>query len=1093
MLATFRISSRKYYWDFFGVVSILLTVFLRVDGWHDLGNSQYHCWALINPSDVNMVDCPGFSMEWLTVPDEVISEEGFNVTYKISANQEFFDWGVRNDTVYATEYGRVFEESTGVEAKDFCSNNVCPSPSTAAKDNCCLHHINVHSCPQDSLNGNICGPWVPPDGDIFTHTRSVVSELSDSIDWRTEVRLVPAGTTSIIAHIRIGNLQAALHHVVQVLPKTVCGNGVCEEDRGENCEVCPKDCGTCPLKPAEIAAIVIACIVIVCIFVAIILYFYIKQQKMLWDESWIICYDDIRPDIGIRGFMGSVISIQKSADKMTDATSGGGAMAVAAQQKQIFTQTGIYNGQTIAIKGIKKSNFSLTKAIRKEVKQVRDLSHSNLCKFIGGCIEEPNVCICSEYCPKGSLNDVLLNDDIPLNWGFRFSFCADISRAMAYLHTHKLPHGRLKSNNCIIDDRWMVKVSDYGLKKFREEYIDEDYEETYQKQMAKVYLPPEALDDPQNIYQTATDVYSFSIILVEIATRNEPCSSDDLDDIDGFWRPEIPDLNDLPDMANNNDEKCPCPKEYLELIEKCWAHDPNNRPAFSTIKQILHRINPNKSSPVDMMMQLMEKYSKHLEVLVAERTQDLVLEKQKTDRLLYSMLPKPVADELRQGKSATAETFNECTIFFSDIVGFTSLSSASTPFEVVALLNKLYVTFDSIIDSYDVYKVETIGDAYMVVSGLPKRNEHMHAHEIASMALDLVEVCETFVIPHKPDYKLRIRAGIHSGSVVAGVVGLKMPRYCLFGDTVNTASRMESTGEALKIQASDACCLYLKQIGCFKVDCRGEMEVKGKGLMKTWWVVGKDKSIKPQTANELVVQDFNQIVDDDKDNREKKLSLEERSDDLSCRKISLPGSLEEKEINEGTEKFLFSRALHPDEELESEQPAVNLLPPHDNGGLNIPLDNDARVTMIQGYNPTPSPTDNMAAGSMVTTTAATSLNGSALPPVETIAEVAIPMENMETNETTVDASSGKEKKKHKKKKKHKEKKKKAEEKDVEAQNELSGDGAGAAAVAGGDAANNNDNVSNGNCRDNSNINNTGVFGSSEPLLENNLERGESNV
>ncbi|GBM49755.1 Atrial natriuretic peptide receptor 2 [Araneus ventricosus] len=129
---------------------------------------------------------------------------------------------------------------------------------------------------------------------------------------------------------------------------------------------------------------------------------------------------------------------------------------------------------------------------------------------------------------------------------------------------------------------------------------------------------------------------------------------------------------------------------------------------------------------------------------------------------------------------------------------------------VVDLLNDLYTCFDSIIGNYDVYKVETIGDAYMVVSGLPIRNGGRHAGEIASLALRLREALETFEIRHRPNERLSLRIGINTGPCVAGVVGLKMPRYCLFGDTVNTASRMESSRQ------------------------------KGKGEMRTYWLLGKE-------------------------------------------------------------------------------------------------------------------------------------------------------------------------------------------------------------------------------------------------------------
>ncbi|XP_072172887.1 atrial natriuretic peptide receptor 1-like [Diadema setosum] len=777
-------------------------------------------------------------MDWIEdPPKQVKSEDTFYVHYSVTANLHFFNWAIRNDTSYALEHSPIFTQfKTGEEARAWCHNTRCPSASEATLDNCCLYHVNVHSCPKDELDG-VCGPWVPPNGDIFTHTESEVDSLNHS-EWETAVALVPPGLTSIIAHIRLGNFQAALHHTLTVLPRAVCGNDVCEGEDGEVCATCPADCGRCPLSKGVLAAIIAACVVVVISFCGIIGYFYWRQEKMFWDESWIISYDDIRPDTGQRGFGGSVISIRGDCDTSASSVSG---FAHTAHHKQVFTQTGIYNGQTIAVKIVYKNSFTLDKRIRKEVKQVRDLIHPNLCKFVGGCVEVPNVAICTEYCPKGALSDVLLNEDVPLNWSFRFSFCMDVARGMHYLHNNKLYHGKLTSSNCVIDDRWVVKIADFGLSTFRNQEGSQTCTNNYKTRAMQVYLPPESRSNTYSLPSQATDIYSYGVVLVEIASRNEVIPEDDYP-LDETWRPPLPDL----DMADNtDDEKCPCPQDFINLIERCWSINPVQRPHFSQIRATLHNINPSKLSPVDLMMQLMEKYSRHLESIVAERTQDLLLEKQKTDRLLYSMLPQPVADDLRQGNAAKAEQYESCTIFFSDIVGFTSLSSTSSPYEVVALLNKLYVTFDSIIDNYDVYKVETIGDAYMVVSGVPRKNGHKHAGEIASMALDLVNVCETFVIPHRQDQKLKIRAGIHSGSVVAGVVGLKMPRYCLFGDTVNTASRMESTGEALKIQASEFCVNLLNGLGGYILSERGEMPVKGKGVMLTYWVEGKHKEAEP--------------------------------------------------------------------------------------------------------------------------------------------------------------------------------------------------------------------------------------------------------
>ncbi|XP_009675076.2 atrial natriuretic peptide receptor 2 [Struthio camelus] len=809
--------------------SFLSFLVILVEGWHDLDNKGYDCWPLEKPDEYNMLDCGGLEMAWIQRPPEkAVSGEFFNVTYAVFAPDSFYQYAVQNG---------ILSHSNATAAKDFCEEQECPDNWKEANgENCCVHHANIHSCPLAFMGkGGICGPWIPDDGQIFTHTLSTAGKMSQR-NWTAKVVLVHAGVTSLIAHIRVGKMQVAQEAKTTVLPAVVCGDGFCEGEEG--CSTCPADCGECPLSADARIAIALPICLVCAGFILTILWFQYQKQKMLWDESWIIDFTHIKQDRIAWTATGSMISVPPApSDSSSGCVTALSTAAAKVPRKQYFTQTGRYDGRTVAIKKIMKKAFSLSKSIRKEVKQVRELDHPNLCKFIGGCIEVPNVAIVTEYCPKGSLSDVLLSEDIPLNWGFRFSFATDIAQGMAYLHRHKMYHGRLKSSNCVIDDRWVCKVADYGLQSYRKEDSSEG-SSTYQQHLIEVYIAPEIHSLSDFEPTSMTDVYSYAIILLEIATRSDPVPKDDVLSAEYSWCLPLAEL-----ISGKSENSCPCPTDYIiELIRSCRKNNPAQRPTFEQIKKTLYKMNPNKVSPVDMMMTLMEKYSKHLEILVSERTQDLMYEKQKTDRLLYSMLPKQVADDLRQGKHAQAQSYLSTTIFFSDIVGFTELFSSSTPYQVVDLLNKLYTTFDEIIDNYDVCKVETIGDAYMVVSGVPRENGILHAGEITSMALDLVAVCKTFKIPHKPNTLLKIRAGIHSGAVVAGVVGTKMPRYCLFGDTVNTASRRESTSEALKIQCSSSAYQLLEQIGEYVLVCRGNLQVKGKGDMVTYWLEGKKAS-----------------------------------------------------------------------------------------------------------------------------------------------------------------------------------------------------------------------------------------------------------
>ncbi|XP_029306918.1 LOW QUALITY PROTEIN: atrial natriuretic peptide receptor 1-like [Cottoperca gobio] len=415
-------------------------------------------------------------------------------------------------------------------------------------------------------------------------------------------------------------------------------------------------------------------------------------------------------------------------------------------------------------------------------------------------------------------------------------------QGMLFLHNSViLSHGKLKSSNCVVDNRFVLKITDYGLSSFRTESDAGKDAHAYYAQ--RLWMASELLrmETPPPQGTQKGDVYSFGIVLQEVALRRgafylegEPLSPKEIVDrvVLGEWpclRPTIDPQSHSPELG--------------QLMQRCWGEEPTERPEFNHIRLLLRKQNKeSRTNILDNLLSRMEQYANNLEELVEERTQAYHEEKRKAEALLYQILPHSVAEQLKRGETVQAEAFDSVTIYFSDIVGFTAISAESTPLQVVTLLNDLYTCFDAIIDNFDVYKVETIGDAYMVVSGLPVRNGKLHGREIARMALALLDAVRTFKICHRSEQQLKLRIGIHSGPVCAGVVGLKMPRYCLFGDTVNTSSRMESSGEALKIHVSAATHDVLLEFNCFQLERRGEIDVKGKGKMTTYWLLGESDS-----------------------------------------------------------------------------------------------------------------------------------------------------------------------------------------------------------------------------------------------------------
>ncbi|HEV3497431.1 MAG TPA: adenylate/guanylate cyclase domain-containing protein, partial [Actinomycetes bacterium] len=212
----------------------------------------------------------------------------------------------------------------------------------------------------------------------------------------------------------------------------------------------------------------------------------------------------------------------------------------------------------------------------------------------------------------------------------------------------------------------------------------------------------------------------------------------------------------------------------------------------------------------------------------------LLAERERSERLLLNVLPAPIAARLKQGEEVIADGFPEVTVLFADLVDFTRRSQDTTPERVVRVLDELFTALDRLAERHGLEKIKTVGDAYMAVGGLPQPRPD-HAEAVADMALAVREEVPRHLDPGgRP---LQVRIGIDTGPVVAGVIGRRKFSYDLWGDTVNVASRMESNGVPGCIQVTDRA--YRRLRDRYRFERRGPVDIKGKGELVTWFLVGR--------------------------------------------------------------------------------------------------------------------------------------------------------------------------------------------------------------------------------------------------------------
>ena len=517
-----------------------------------------------------------------------------------------------------------------------------------------------------------------------------------------------------------------------------------------------------------------------------------------------------------------------------------------------YTDTIDHKGTMVAVKELKfaKRIIDLPREYKKEMKLIKSLHHDNVNQFIGADIKHDSIYLVTEYCDKGSLQDLLANESFKLDSMFIASLVFDLISAMIYIHESELRvHGNLKSSNCLITSRFVLKVTDFGLHSLRaasehngkteqEQWFSklwsapellrsisgtkdhhsggsgcqagvggggggggggsggggaggggavgnnsskgggkcgtgQDYyfhnrhhghhhSKRHQSTLAPTPAPP--LPPPRSTKSskehglvsanaltavitaggaanfghtspshcptsvsllagrdwrdascaaagccsTKADVYAFGIICHEILCREGPFNVNR----NGMSPQQVVSLVKQPPSSDQSSPFRPSlapfdrPNYVVDTLQECWSEQPELRPDFVVIRRKLKALRQGlKRNIMDNMIAMLERYNENLEGIVKERTEELSNEKAKVETLLHRMLPETVASQLMQGKHVDPEIFENVTIFFSDIVGFTSMSAESTPMQVVTFLNDLYTLFDAIISHYDVYKV----------------------------------------------------------------------------------------------------------------------------------------------------------------------------------------------------------------------------------------------------------------------------------------------------------------------------------------------------------------------------------------------------
>ncbi|XP_033753896.1 retinal guanylyl cyclase 1-like [Pecten maximus] len=601
-------------------------------------------------------------------------------------------------------------------------------------------------------------------------------------------------------------------------------------------------------------------IVVLCIFV--LSSYIIKQrmriQKMIDNDEWLIPLEDIlfyfdgrdRSSMASRiADLPSLISNASVRDIQDDDI----------LIKQIIQWPGKYKGSKIGIRLIEVEELNqLTRQTKHQLLLLKNkITHGNVVRIFGLTEVDENRYVIGDYCGKGRMTNLLRDDKFNLSIDFKCTLAGDVANGMHYLHSNDIIHGLLRSDVCLIDDRWQVKICDweYGTllssqqvntspilairKKSENDLTTNDIS------FKNFWVSPDILRSDFKLFPTKdSDIYSFAIILQEIFTREDPYAEHA-----GILTPtEVIHAVTLNNLRPEHHEDTPV--HIRQLMEICWNDNAISRPSFEQVLKLLKRANPLKKTVVDSMISSMEEYIAHLEERVEEKNAELKISNNKLETTLSSLMPVCIAKTISKGKSVKPMFFPAIAVAVLDISHSVNIVTVN-PHDLIAFINDLCFEIDMIARKYSAYTAPLSGCSLALVDGLESSCTQME-----EMCLSMVNLCADILVHEEIDkltesteHQFDLRLGIHVGPAITGLSGITSPTFVVFGDCTDVAQALARTAPIRSLHVSENMWRAVKRSKQLETSTAGELNVKGKTFV-TYTVKRLQEKVKYATSED---------------------------------------------------------------------------------------------------------------------------------------------------------------------------------------------------------------------------------------------------